>query len=228
MKKKQRKHLRKKTRTRRNKYCASVILLGLDMKWWFVILLIMFASLTLAEYIPETGCWTYPDKLICKEPNPINATVFIKNASCYSYDLYGTGSWTPPICIADAELKPTNVLVCYKFMPFVNGKPDISKYTDKYNCNTETWSGKAQLKIPFNKMPAKCNMEKTDNYTKYCEVTINKEFYISGVGNDVNGTKAISVYEIKEKTNNVMCILGAIVGIVILYALYKKIEIINS
>ncbi len=174
-----------------------------------------------AEYIPETGCWTYPDKLVCKEPNPVNATVYIKNISCYSYDIYSGNSWTPPICVANATLKTTHVEVCYKYLPFVNGKPDISRYSDKYNCNEQVWFGNAQLRIPYNLLPVKCQLKQTDNYTRFCTVNVNSNFVIYGTGNNNNGTKAIFVIKIQRVQNNWWYIIGGIIALIVIYGVYK-------
>ncbi len=183
---------------------------------------IMSVAVAASNYIPETGCWTYPDKVVCMEPSPVNATVFIKNVSCYEVDQYGTGAWVRTPCIADAEIKPTNVVVCYKMLPIENGKPNIQGYTDKYNCQTETWSGNAVLYIPYGKAPWNCELKDVDNYTKRCEIQVNKMYSISGAGNDVNGTKAILVGEIREESNSTMYLAIALAVLIGGYLVYRR------
>ena len=193
------------------------------MKRYILMGLVLMASLAIAEYIAETGCWTYPDKVICLKPSEINATVFIKNVSCYSYDLYGTGSWTILPCIANADLEPTTVEVCYKMLPIVNGVPDIEGYNPNYNCRQEVWEGPAQLQIPRGRIPWECKEVRVDDYTKACEITVNKKYYISGIGNNVNGTKVILAMELKGKTNMwIYLLIAAIILVIGYYWVQKK------
>ncbi len=192
------------------------------MKRYALVGLVLLAALAMAEYMPEIGCWTYPDKVICLKPSEVNATVFIENVSCYSYDLYGTGSWTILPCIANANLEPTTVEVCYKMMPVKNGVPDIENYNPNYNCHREVWEGPVQLQILRGRIPWECKEIQVDNYTKACEITVNKKYYISGIGNDVNGTKAIVVTELREEANMWIYILVVVIILVVGYYWIQK------
>ncbi len=185
-------------------------------------LLISLLATVTADYIPETGCWTYPDKLICLNPSQLNATAHVESVYCYAIDYYGTGNFTYFPCIANATLHPVTVEVCYKYLPYENGEPKIEGYNPRYNCKNETWEGPAELHIPTAIIPWTCNWNMVDNATKECEINVNKDYEISGFGNDVNGTKAIHVTSIKSQRFNTDVVIGAVIGLIIVALVYRR------
>ena len=195
----------------------------LTIPFILVFLAIAFTSFALAEYIPGTGCTAYPDKLVCLEPSQINTTAYIKDVSCYTIDMYGSGAWTILPCIANATIENTNVEVCYKMLPYENGQPNISGYESRYNCHEESWAGPVQLQIPKGIIPWDCNEVQVDNYTKECKINIGSWYSIQGIGNDDNGTKVIQVISLREKVNYWPYVIGGIVLIVIIAYIARKI-----
>jgi|GEM_PF-4550999 len=187
-----------------------------------MILFILFAFADNGNYIPEKGCWVYPDKLICISQSQVNTTVFIKNVSCYSTDVYGTGNLIQLPCIANGEMRPTTVEVCYKLLPYENGNPRIEEYNPRYNCKNETWEGEVQLHIPREIIPWECNEEEIDNVTTACFIEPNADYVINGMGNDVNGTKVIYVNSIESPKIRIDLIIGGIIGLAIVILVYRR------